>query len=162
MRQRNLDLGDSQVPAGQVDGKSGLHAEAAGKRARRLERGPGEAALAVQRLRRLPSDGPADAGSGQPDHQPVAAQLDCRGEDGDRHVRLTGDHRFGQRARERRGSAEVRVQEEQMPVLAAVLLLIEQADRLGAGFHCCCLALVTGVPHDGSTRVLGSAGSTVS
>src|SRR5512146_3385667 len=62
VRQVDLDLGDAESLAHQVDGERGLHAPATRQRARGFERRPGQAALPVQRLDRLPADGPADAG----------------------------------------------------------------------------------------------------
>src|SRR5690242_651340 len=95
VRQVHLDLGDTESLAHQVDGERGLHAPAACQRARGLERRPGQAALPVQRLDRLPADGPADAGPGQPDHQAVPAELDGRGKDGNGHVGPAVEHGSG-------------------------------------------------------------------
>src|SRR5208282_326230 len=86
VRELDLDLGDPEPLTQQVDGERGLHPPASCQRARRLERRPGQAALPVQRLDRLPAHSPADTGPGQPDDQAVPAELDGRGEDGDGHV----------------------------------------------------------------------------
>src|ERR1700758_4475193 len=54
VRERDLDLRHPHAELEQVDGERGLHPEAGRERPGRLERGPGEAALPVERLRRAP------------------------------------------------------------------------------------------------------------
>jgi hypothetical protein len=161
VRQVHLDLDDPQALAQQVDGEPGFHPPAVGQRPGRLERGPGQAALPVQRLGRPPAGGPADAGPGQADDQAVAAELDGGGEDGHGHVGLAGDHRLGQRPRPGGRTGQVRVEEQQMPRAVAPLLLVDQADRLGTGLHRGALSPVPRVPHHGRAGPLGQIGGPV-
>src|SRR5215470_19496026 len=69
VRQRDLYLPYPHAAAEQVDGEGSLHAEPARERPGRLERGPGQAALAVERLGRPPSGGPLDARPGERDDE---------------------------------------------------------------------------------------------
>ena len=114
MRQRHLYLGDPHALAQQVDGEAGLGAPARRERPRRLERGPGQAALAVQRLGGTPARRPLDARAGQPDHEAVAAELHLAGEDRDGHVGQPGPHGLGQRSGVRGRLAEIGVEEQQV------------------------------------------------
>ena len=61
VRQIDLHLGHPQAAAQQVDGERGLRTEAPGERARRLERRPRQASLAIERLGGLPARRPLDA-----------------------------------------------------------------------------------------------------
>jgi len=64
VRQRNLHLSDPHPDPVQVDSQRRLDAEPWGERAGRLERGTGEAALPVERLRGEPAGGGGGFGGG--------------------------------------------------------------------------------------------------
>jgi hypothetical protein len=126
-----------------------------------LERRPGQAALAVQRLGRLPADRAADAGPGQADDQAVPAELDGRGEDGDGHVGPIRQYRIGQRAGLRGRLGQVRVEEQQVPGAFTALSLVDQAHRVRAALHRGRLAPVAGVPQHHGARAAGHRAGSV-
>ena len=80
----------------------------------RLERRPGQAALAVQRLVRPPAGRALDARPGQCDDEAMAALAHPVAEHRDRHVGRTVADRIGQRPGLRRALGQVAIEEEQM------------------------------------------------
>ena len=161
VRQRHLHLPHPHAAAEKVDREGRLHAEPGRERPGGLKRGPGQAALAVERLGRPPSGGPLDAGPGERDDEPMAALPDPVGEDRDRHVGLAGQHRFGQRCRAGGSLAEVAVEEQQMTRPRTVVARLQQAHRLRAALHRRGLAAAAGMAHHGRPGVLGHGGGAV-
>src|SRR6201997_2153638 len=111
----HLDLKDTEPLALPVDGHRGLDTETASEGAGSVKGGPGEAALAVQRLGGGPTGRAPDPGTGQADHEAVPAQLDPIGEDRDRHVGRADGNRLDERARVPRRLPQVSVEEQQVP-----------------------------------------------
>ena len=162
MRQGNLHLRDPHPLAQQVDGERRFHPEPGRQRPGSLERGSGQAALAVERLVRPPPGGTLDAGPGQRDDETMAALTDPVAEHRDRHVRRATADRIGQRAGLRRALGQVTIEEEQVARDGPRVRLLEQPDFLGARLHGGRLAPVAGMPHDRGSRPLGGGGSPVS
>jgi hypothetical protein len=86
VRHIHLDLGHPEPLAQQVNRHPGFDTEPGRQRKGSSERLAGQAALAVERLGRLPAGGAADTVAGSADHDAVSAELDPVAEDRDRHV----------------------------------------------------------------------------